>query len=299
MKNWWAMWLILEISSIAFLLIIVKEKINEKIFNFFIFQALASALLIISIFLRFWGSEKNEYYYMKLMVTISMLLKIGMFPFQGWIINFIKNFSWLIIIILLTWQKLIPIIILVKNDSIHYLKTLLIIAMFIIRITIMKISQPKMIITLSSLIHNRWMFMRIIITKIITIFYLRVYSIISIILMKLLKINFRKFFSTQKTKKEQNIELISSFIAIAGIPPSIGFLVKISIIMLIIMSYSLKIWLIVIFIGSCIRFYIYFTVFIKNLMLTKKREIKNLNIEKINKIKMSMFLRLIPILTFI
>jgi len=191
-----------------------------------------------------------------------------------------KNISWTNINFVLRWQKIIPIIVLIKSNFKIEIKIILIISLIAIRLIVIKISSIKIIVVLSSIIHNRWILIPLIMIKFLRICYIAVYSaILSIINFFLIKNNIKKI-NSQRKNKSTKIEILVLMFSLAGIPPFIGFILKIIIILtmvkIIIRTWSLIIFLII----AIIRFFVYYQIYIKNI-----RDLKTMKKTKIKKRK--------------
>lgn len=262
------------------------EKKKEKIFIFVLFQTIASTILISFIFFSSWSLDQNIRKTTNYVLIIAILIKIGMYPFQNWLIKVIKNISWNFIAILFSWQKIIPIIVIAK--SIKRGKgffVAIIVSIFMLNFLIIKLSNIKIVITISSLIHNTWIIIPLMIIKEISIAYLFWYRIIIIPLV----INFLKINSKNITQ-QRNIKIIrketkSLILSIRGIPPSIGFLIKIFILLSIIKLRKKFIGIRILIISSCITFFIYLQAFMRNFFNEKMKTLKKNQLQKKNEIK--------------
>lgn len=262
------------------------EKKKEKIFIFVLFQTIASTILISFIFFSSWSLDQNIRKTTNYILIIAILIKIGMYPFQNWLIKVIKNISWNFIAILFSWQKIIPIIVIAK--SIKRGKgffVAIIVSIFILNFLMIKLSNIKIVITISSLIHNTWIIIPLIIIKEISIAYLFWYRIVIIPLV----VNFLKI-NSKNIAQQRNIKIIrketkSLILSIRGIPPSIGFLIKIFILLSIIKLRKKFIGIRILIISSCITFFIYLQAFMKNFFNEKMKTLKKNQLQKKNEIK--------------
>lgn len=262
------------------------EKKKEKIFIFVLFQTIASTILISFIFFSSWSLDQNIRKTTNYILIIAILIKIGMYPFQNWLIKVIKNISWNFIAILFSWQKIIPIIVIAK--SIKRGKgffVAIIVSIFILNFLMIKLSNIKIVITISSLIHNTWIIIPLIIIKEISIAYLFWYRIVIIPLV----VNFLKI-NSKNIAQQRNIKIIrketkSLILSIRGIPPSIGFLIKIFILLSIIKLRKKFIRIRILIISSCITFFIYLQAFMKNFFNEKMKTLKKNQLQKKNEIK--------------
>lgn len=285
-KRWWEYWIFLEINSLAFILYMYKEKKKEKIFVFLIFQTLASTLFIVFIFFSRWSISQNIRKIAYMLMMVSILIKIGMFPFHTWIIKIINNLSWFIIIMLFSWQKLIPLYILIKMaERTKIIFNRVILSIFMLNFIIIKISNLKILITVSSIMHNTWIFAPLLVIKELSIAYLTFYSLILLpLLLNFSKINIKNVLQQTPIKIIKK-EIKLSILSIRGIPPSIGFLIKIAVVINIIKAEKKMITLSVLVISSCVAFFVYLQIFIKYFLLEKRKNMTKNYLNKKNEIK--------------
>lgn len=297
-KMWWEYWILIEINSIAFVIFIMKEKKKEKIFIFLMFQNFSSAIIIIFIFISRWSIDQSFRKVSYQFLIASILLKIGLFPFHNWIIKIISRISWFLIVIIFSWQKLIPIMIITKiTEKTKITIKAAIVSIFFLNFIVVKISRTKIIMTISSLIHNTWLVVPIIFKKEISMLYLTSYVITLIPLMtNFLKINIKNI-AQQNPIKNMKKEIKFLMISFRGIPPSVGFLIKIMVLTILMNVRKKLIWICILIVSSCITFYVYLQMFIKHFLLEKMRINKKNYLSKKNETKeISWALIFLPIL---
>lgn len=217
-NNWLIMWTGLEINIIAFLPLIIINKLNtpEAGIIYFLIQRLGSIILLFSVIIR-W--KRN------ILTTFSIIIKIGAAPFHFWIILIIDKIRWINCILLITWQKIAPIIIII------HIKPIIILAL--IRIIVGAIgglnqTSVRKLIAFSSVNHIGWILSISELKRFLFIKYLIIYSIITILLVLFLN-NKKIFHLNQITEKINNLEKFNFSIIIlriGGLPPFIGFINK-------------------------------------------------------------------------
>lgn len=234
---------------------------------FFVFQSIASTSLLVFIIIEKSSKIEEKYSNTFLLIICSIIIKIGLYPFYFWALDIRKILRWINIIVLITWQKIIPIFILIKILKKINIWWILIISIFIINIILIKISNTKIILISSSLIHSRWIILSSKFLIYFPLIYLTIYSIILMINTKLIKIRNRLKLPFQKLEKKNKNLLIISIFRIRGIPPSIGFFIKITIIYSIIKIID-PYWIIIAtLLVASIRFFVYFQISYKNITI--------------------------------
>lgn len=134
-------------------------------------------------------------------------------------------------LILLTWQKIAPIVLLINNILNNNFILIIILSCLIIR-TLLGFNQIRIrkIIAYSSINHIGWILSSILISKSIWIIYLIIYIFISINLIFIF--NYTKcYYLTQlitliNQNKILKINFLINFLSLGGIPPFIGFFPK-------------------------------------------------------------------------
>lgn len=275
-KNWITIWIIIEIRTIRFLFILCREKKKEKILIFFLFQSFSSLIIILYIFFHSVSIEQNLIKTISYIVIITIIVKTGIFPFHAWLLNLSNNINWINITILLTWQKLIPLILLYKareKTNLIYITIYIIISSNIIILTIINI---KKILVISSIIHRGWVILVIKMIKISFLIYIRIYSLILIALnLNLIKENIKSIYH-QINRKTSNTNKIILMFSLAGIPPTTGFILKLSVFFTLLKTLTQTNILIILIIISRLSFLVYFKIFYKTINLIK-------NTKKVNK----------------
>jgi NADH-ubiquinone oxidoreductase chain 2 len=227
--SWIGIWLGLEINILSILPIISNN--NNKISNqssikYFIIQAISSNILIVSISLSIYYSLS---YSIMLIINSAILIKIAIAPFHFWFPQIIAGLNWNTAFIIITIQKIAPIIIISFNIQIKFITLIIIVNSLISRISGLYQSILLKIIAFSSINHSRWIIIGIIFNISIFITYFLLYRIITWTLILIFKfINFnrlRQIFYKSIPFYLKSLIFIS-LLNMIGIPPIIGFIPK-------------------------------------------------------------------------
>ena len=164
-------------------------------------------------------------------MVVALIIKAGMAPFHFWFPQVIININWTQAIILFTWQKIAPLMLVssvLRTLTIYAaLSSALIGALRGLNQTII-----KTILTFSSISHSGWIVIACVINIKLWLIYFTVYSFLLISIVntlwnKITKINELNFINTSIIFK---ICWSSIILSLGGIPPLIGFLRKILVI---------------------------------------------------------------------
>nr|AFP16929.1 NADH dehydrogenase subunit 2 [Cerylon histeroides] len=235
--SWMSMWMGLEINLLSFIPLIssYKNKFStESALKYFITQALASIILLFSVIMIM---SMNEFLpqihekYMILILNSSLLLKMGAAPFHFWFPQVMEGLNWNNNLILLTWQKLAPMILLMYNfSSINFLLLISIISMMIGSFLGLNQSSLRKIMAFSSINHIGWMLMSLLVNQSIWMIYFLVYTFISLSILMMFQILNIFYFSQFSffLNKNSLIKFFFSlnFLSLGGLPPFIGFFPK-------------------------------------------------------------------------
>nr|YP_010454242.1 NADH dehydrogenase subunit 2 [Sepietta oweniana]QXJ42271.1 NADH dehydrogenase subunit 2 [Sepietta oweniana] len=282
-SHWLTMWMGLELNLMSFLpLMNIKGKMleAEASMKYFIIQSMSSSMLIFSSIMMYiynltWYSMFNNM--MNTLILLSLILKLGGAPMHFWLPNISKQMPWSTLFLLLTWQKLAPLFMLSLMNS-NLMLIMLISIMSTLTGSLMALNQTnlQMIITYSSISHLGWMMTMILFNSSLTLFYFINYIIISIPLMHLIssELGNHLFMLTQKNNMN-NMIIISLILSLAGLPPLLGFMSKLIILISLI---NMKLFILSMFmlLGTLISLYFYLSM---SLMLV----VKSYNMFKTNK----------------
>nr|APX40733.1 NADH dehydrogenase subunit 2 [Smaragdina reyi] len=234
--SWMGMWVGLEINLLSIIpLLSSSNNTNsaEATIKYFITQAMASNILLMSILMMTFMDELISPINSTLsMVTQSALfIKMGAAPFHAWFPEVMAGLSWMNCLLMLTWQKIAPMVILMNIFSQNLFINLIIVMSALIG-TILGINQINLrkIMAYSSINHISWMISTMLSMKSLWIMYFSIYSIISVNI--ILFLNFywlnqlNQISMIMTNSKFANIIFNMNFFSLGGLPPFLGFLPK-------------------------------------------------------------------------
>nr|AET62629.1 NADH dehydrogenase subunit 2 [Trissolcus basalis] len=289
-NNWLFMWMLMEFNLMIFIPILIEKK-NIKIlskisFKYFLIQSFASMIFLFNILMIFLLNNLINMNLIMIMLMITMFMKLGMSPFHMWFITMMNNLSWNNCFILSTIQKMIPFIIMMNMIN----KNLMIFLMFNIFNSIIStiggLNQNfiKPLMAYSSINHMSWMMIINLSIEKIFYFYLFIYFIMNLMIMKFfewMNIKFMNLIFSKKTSVMNKMIMFISILSLGGIPPTIGFLIKWSSIYSMKINPMMNFNLIILLMMSTITMIYYLNLIIPSLMY--------FNFE--NKIQLNKFLK--------
>nr|AYM85064.1 NADH dehydrogenase subunit 2 [Spathosternum nigrotaeniatum] len=235
-NSWFGVWMGLEINLLSFIPMLTSNKnmmINESSIKYFIVQAMASTMLLFSILMIQlktpigWESQIIS----SMMISSSLLLKIGAAPFHFWFPEVMGASSWVNCLTLMTWQKIAPMMVLsycIQMSS------------FIFMITVLSISigalgglnqtSLRKLLAYSSISHLGWMISSLVSSEMLWEIYFFIYSALSLTMVLLFKQSnlffMNQLYSDSSMKPEIKFMMFLSLLSLGGLPPFLGFLPK-------------------------------------------------------------------------
>nr|WVD73135.1 NADH dehydrogenase subunit 2 [Monolepta bicavipennis] len=235
--SWFNMWIGLEVNLLS-MIPLMKSHSNkfpaEATLKYFITQALASTIMLFSLIMMLNSSEfmvtQFESSYI-LILNSALLTKLGAAPFHAWFPEVMEGLNWMNNLILLTWQKLAPMILIMYNFKMSLFFMIIIIISSIIG-SILGFNQisTRKIMAYSSINHIAWMLASMMNFKMIWFSYFIIYSTISINIIMIFYIlnifNLNQLFMSLNSNKLIKLFFIMNFLSLGGLPPFLGFLPK-------------------------------------------------------------------------
>nr|ALO70370.1 NADH deshydrogenase subunit 2 [Batrisodes sp. 1 EF-2015] len=235
-NSWFGMWLGLEINlmSIIPLMSNIKNSYStESSIKYFIIQALSSMIIMISIIYLVNLSNSpvtNFNNSISLIFNSALMTKMGSAPFHFWFPEIMEGLNWLNCFIMLTWQKITPMIMMNYSINSMFIFTIIIFSMLVSGILGINQNSLRKILTYSSINHIGWMLASMMFFESIWLAYFLVYFMIIANLIMVFNL-YKIFHATQlwlfmKSNLNLNYFFIMNFLSLGGIPPFIGFLPK-------------------------------------------------------------------------
>nr|AOZ71869.1 NADH dehydrogenase subunit 2 [Lobesia sp. FRA-2014] len=231
-NSWFGCWIGLEINLLSFIPLISNSKnlfSSEASLKYFLIQSIASInfLFIILMKMFFFYLEKDNF--ITMMMNSTLLMKMGSAPFHFWFPNIMEGLSWMNCFILMTWQKISPMILLSYYFFDKFLFIILILNVMIGAIGGLNQTSLRKLLAFSSINNLGWMISSIMISENLWLFYFYFYSFLNSI-MCFMFFMFNIFFINQLFVINLNnmikMSLMINFLSLGGLPPFIGFFPK-------------------------------------------------------------------------
>nr|AID22248.1 NADH dehydrogenase subunit 2 [Pseudostegana mystica] len=238
-NSWLSAWMGLEINLLSFIPLMSNNNnmnsnlmATEASLKYFLTQALASTVLLFSVILMMLKNiiiEMN-YLYVHMMMLSSLLMKSGAAPFHFWFPNMMEGLTWANSLILMTWQKIAPLMLITNINLNFLLKISVILSVIVGTWGGMNQTSLRKLMAFSSINHLGWMLMILNISEMNCMIYFLFYSFLSvtiIFMFNLLNIfHFNQMYSLFFNSKIMKFLLFMNFLSLGGLPPFLGFLPK-------------------------------------------------------------------------
>nr|BCD33742.1 NADH dehydrogenase subunit 2 [Geothelphusa exigua] len=230
--SWFGIWIGLELNMLSFIPIItikMNSYFSESALKYFLIQALGSTLFILSSCMLLSFPQMSP----PLLLT-SLFLKLGSAPFHFWFPQVMSGLIWPQAIILMTLQKIPPMILIsylsMNSNLIQIISFSAILSAIIGALGGLNNTQLRKIMAFSSINHMSWMLISISISETFWSMYFLFYSIISssiIILFNILQTyTLSDLMKFNQTNSIHSLLIPFNLLSLGGLPPFNGFIPK-------------------------------------------------------------------------
>nr|QTF74359.1 NADH dehydrogenase subunit 2 [Sarcophila latifrons] len=232
-NSWLSAWMGLEINLLAFIPLMSDNKLmsTEASLKYFLTQALASSVFLFATILALLNSSKtNSNLFMEMMIFSSLLLKSGSAPFHFWFPNVMEGLSWINTLILMTWQKIAPLMLISYIIIKPLIITSIILSSLIGALGGLNQTSLRKLMAYSSINHLGWMLTAMYNSNTLWFTYFSFYSFLSFLMVfmfNMFKIShINQLFSLFFHSKTMKFFLMFNLLSLGGLPPFLGFFPK-------------------------------------------------------------------------
>nr|QXG19009.1 NADH dehydrogenase subunit 2 [Chymomyza costata] len=235
-NSWLGAWMGLEINLLSFIPLMSDNNnliSTESSLKYFLTQALASIVLLFSIILLMLKTSTNNEInssWISMIMLSSLLLKSGAAPFHFWFPNMMEGLTWMNSLMLMTWQKIAPLLLISYLNMKNLLLLTIILSVIVGAIGGLNQTSLRKLMAFSSINHLGWMLSALMINENIWLIYFMFYSFLSFILLFMFNIykmyHINQMFSWFINNKSMKFILLMNFLSLGGLPPFLGFLPK-------------------------------------------------------------------------
>nr|QBF00377.1 NADH dehydrogenase subunit 2 [Stegana sp. 1409 JL-2019] len=235
-NSWLGAWMGLEINLLSFIPLMSDNNnltSTEASLKYFLVQALASTVLLFAIILMMMKININfeiNSLYITMIILSSLLLKSGAAPFHFWFPNIMESLSWMNCLLLMTWQKIAPMMLIFYTNIEIMLFSSIILSVIIGSLGGLNQSSLRKLMAFSSINHLGWMLTTLNYSELIWMIYFFLYSFLSFSLIFMFHnfkiFHFNQMFSLFFNSKILKFILFFNFLSLGGLPPFLGFFPK-------------------------------------------------------------------------
>nr|YP_010417518.1 NADH dehydrogenase subunit 2 [Junonia hedonia]USF17573.1 NADH dehydrogenase subunit 2 [Junonia hedonia]USF17625.1 NADH dehydrogenase subunit 2 [Junonia iphita] len=232
-NSWLGCWIGLEINLLSFIPLMSNPNNllnSEASLKYFLTQSIASINFLFSILLNLL-LLKNFFMnnIMSILINSSLLMKMGSIPFHFWFPNIMEGLSWFNCFILMTWQKISPMILLSYYMNLKFLFLVMIFNVLIGTISSFNQTSLRKLMAFSSINNLGWMLSALSISENLWMLYFLLYSLFIFIMCFLFYI-INIFYVNQLFNLNLNFSIkfsiLINFLSLGGLPPFLGFFPK-------------------------------------------------------------------------
>nr|YP_010414519.1 NADH dehydrogenase subunit 2 [Dendroleon similis]URT60685.1 NADH dehydrogenase subunit 2 [Dendroleon similis] len=234
-NSWLGAWMGLEINLLSFIPLMTNLKYStstESALKYFIVQALASTTLLFVVLVLTFNQTFLPQYNLCLntILNSALLMKMGAAPFHSWFPEVMEGLTWWMSFILMTWQKIAPMILVSYCFLYKFMIIVIILSILIGSIGGFNQTNLRTLMAYSSINHLGWMLSSLIISMSYWLTYFMFYTILSLsIIYTFNYLNiyyFSQIFSMMNNNPIMKFSLFCNFLSLGGLPPFTGFLPK-------------------------------------------------------------------------
>nr|UOU85318.1 NADH dehydrogenase subunit 2 [Mycomya fimbriata] len=237
-NSWLGVWMGLEINLLSFIPLMIDSNnlmSSEASLKYFLTQAFASSILLFSMILFMTMNNFNfqmnfNSNYLMLLIFMTLMIKSGIAPFHFWFPNVMEGISWNNSMLLMTWQKIAPMVIMSYFTNYNFFLIFIMASVIIGAFGGLNQISIRKIMAFSSINHLGWMLTAMMYNEYTWLFYFIIYSLISFSLIALFNL-FKLFYLNQMfnlflDSPTLKFMMLTSLLSLGGLPPFLGFLPK-------------------------------------------------------------------------
>nr|QNJ33941.1 NADH dehydrogenase subunit 2 [Medetera sp. Qilemoge-2020] len=238
-NSWLSVWMGLEINLMAFIPLmndISNLKSSEASLKYFLAQALASSTLLFAVIMMLMNSnfmfqinlESNNL--SEMIILSSLLMKSGTAPFHLWFTEVIEGLSWNNALILMTWQKLAPLMLISYITMSQFIIIIILITSITGALGGLNMTSLRKLMAFSSINHLGWMLAAMHLKNNIWLIYFLFYVLLSAIIVMMFNMfkifHFNQMFSLSLPSNYFKMSMLINLLSLGGLPPFLGFIPK-------------------------------------------------------------------------
>nr|YP_010946908.1 NADH dehydrogenase subunit 2 [Salganea raggei]WGO57665.1 NADH dehydrogenase subunit 2 [Salganea raggei] len=265
-SSWVGAWMGLEINLLSFIPLMSDSNnifTTEAALKYFLIQALASSSLLFIILSKSILESMFSFIHSSMtsiIIAAPLLMKMGAAPLHWWFPGVMEGLSWMNCFILMTIQKIAPLILISYSINFNQFMTSIVIMSILIG-TIGGYNQISLrkILTYSSINHMGWMLTAMMLSENLWFLYFLIYTLLTLSVISIIAPTQMSFvnqtYSINVDSKIIKLMMYSALLSLGGLPPFLGFLPKWIIIQQMIINWSTTIIIIMVVMSLTTLYY--------------------------------------------
>nr|YP_011014105.1 NADH dehydrogenase subunit 2 [Colias sifanica]WQA10186.1 NADH dehydrogenase subunit 2 [Colias sifanica] len=232
-NSWMGCWIGLEINLLSFIPLISNNKnlmSTEASLKYFLVQSIASInFLFIILFKMFFMKNFEINNLFSIMINSSLLMKMGATPFHFWFPNIMEGMNWFNCFILMSWQKISPMILLSYYFNNEFIMIIMIMNVIIGALSGFNQTSIRKLMAFSSINNLGWLLAAMMISENLWLMYFIFYTFLILItcfMFFLLNVYYINQIINLNLNILLKISLFINFFSLGGLPPFLGFFPK-------------------------------------------------------------------------
>nr|YP_010968302.1 NADH dehydrogenase subunit 2 [Ceriagrion nipponicum]WNN67111.1 NADH dehydrogenase subunit 2 [Ceriagrion nipponicum] len=230
-KSWIIMWIGLEINLLSFIPMMNKNKTpfeSESSIKYFMTQAMASMLLLMTILITEMMTMNSEW--ISMLMLSALFIKMGAPPFHFWFPAVMQGLSWMNCMLLMTWQKIAPMVMMGYQLWMGmFSNSIILMSVIVGAIGGFNQTSIRKLLAYSSISHLGWMITAMMMGTWYWTMYFVMYTLLNIAVVIIMNSNSMYYLpQVFSFKMNSNVKfmLFMSMLSLGGLPPFLGFLPK-------------------------------------------------------------------------
>nr|AAT08633.1 NADH dehydrogenase subunit 2 [Bipes canaliculatus] len=241
-SHWLLAWVALELNTMAILPLLTQThtpRTTEAATKYFLIQTAASTVLLFTSTTNAWLT--NQWTINQLtthptntMMALALLTKLGIAPMHAWLPEVMQGATTTMAMIMATWQKIAPFILLYTISNNTYTTVLMPLALLS---TILggwgglNQTQVRKMMAFSSIAHLGWAIATLTFNQALPLLALAMYIIMTLSLFSILRTTHTKSIkdtaTAWSTTPHATMMLLMTLLSLGGLPPLSGFMPKV------------------------------------------------------------------------
>nr|WGO57886.1 NADH dehydrogenase subunit 2 [Brephallus tramlapensis] len=251
-NSWFSAWMGLEINLLSFIPLMSNNDnlfTTEAALKYFLIQALASSSLLFIIICKSLIESMftiSNLSLTSIMISTPLLMKSGAAPMHWWFPSVMEGLSWSNCFILMTIQKIAPLMLISYTINFNmFITSIILLSVMIGSMGGYNQTSIRKILTYSSINHMGWMLTAMLMGENMWMLYFMIYSLLTLTIITTIspfQVSFvNQTFLINENNKIMKFLLFSSLLSLGGLPPFLGFLPKWMIIQFMATNWSMTI----------------------------------------------------------